>query len=82
MSGRVLRVAVLDCDTPVPDVHYWRGLYSDIFTKLLRDAAAQVTDLADLDIRSRRYDCMLGELPTEEDLAETDAVILTGSCKT
>ena len=80
-SPRTLRIASLDCDIPVPNVYAERGFYSDIFGSLFREAAD--TELRDagisLDLSVKRYDCMRGELPTEEELDEIDGVVLTGS---
>ena len=76
-----LHIAVLDCDTPVPNVYSERGLYSDIFEKLLRDAAKQTQDLPDFHLQFSKYDCVLGNLPSKEDLAKIDGIIITGSCK-
>ncbi|KAH8656085.1 class I glutamine amidotransferase-like protein [Tricladium varicosporioides] len=74
-----LRIAVLDCDIPVPNVYAKRGYYSDIFIKLLQDVASTNQELSQLNIQSRRYDAVGGELPATEDLQHFDAIIITGS---
>jgi hypothetical protein len=79
MASTQLHIAILDCDTPVPNVYAVRGLYSDIFAALLRDAAAKTPGLRELDPQISKYDCILGQLPSEEELLRIDAVIITGS---
>jgi hypothetical protein len=74
-----LRIAVLDCDTPVPNVYAERGLYSDIFEVLLKDAATKTPGLPRLDLRFASYDTVLGQYPSEEELLHIDAIIITGS---
>jgi hypothetical protein len=76
-----LRIATLDCDIPVPSVYAKRGLYSDIFETLLRDAAASLLDLPELNLQFRKYDCVRGNVPSEADLRDVDAVLITGSGK-
>lgn len=73
-------MAVLDCDSPVPTVYAQRGLYSDVFEGLLRDAQKSVADFQDLNLEFSKYDCVHGQLPSEEDVERIDAVIITGSC--
>jgi hypothetical protein len=79
MSPTQLHIAILDCDTPVPNVYAERGLYSEIFAALLRDAAEHTPDLPALDLQFSKYDCVLGQLPSVKDLLQIDAVIITGS---
>lgn len=79
MSPLSLHIAIFDCDTPVPNVYAERGLYSDIFAALLNDAAKQTPGLPDLKLSFSKYDCVLGEVPSEEDLLQIDAIIITGS---
>ena len=76
-----MHIVTLDCDTPVPNVLAERGLYSDIFETLLRDAASTLNDVPQLDLHFSKYDCVRGELPSEDDLKGIDAVLLTGSGK-
>lgn len=77
----LLRLASFDCDIPVPNVYAERGYYSDIFETLLRKAAKSELSGVPVDIRVKRYDCMRGELPSEDELKEFDGIILTGSGK-
>lgn len=70
MTRTQLHIAMLDCDTPVPNVYAERGLYSDIFAALLRAAAEKTPDLPDVDLQLSKYDCVLGHLPLEEELLQ------------
>lgn len=53
---------------------------SDVFEDLLRDAAER-SNAIDLDLQFSKYDCIVGELPTEHELGEIDALLMTGSGK-
>lgn len=75
----LLRIAVLDTDTPVPNVYAERGLYSKIFEVLLRDAYSQTPGLPELEFEFSKYDCVIGELPSPDELLQIDGVIITGS---
>ena len=77
-----LHIAILDCDTPVPSVYAERGLYSDIFASLLQNAKSTLTQFPKFDLEFSKYDCVAGKLPSDEDLRNIDAVLVTGSCKT
>jgi len=79
MSPLSLHIAVLDCDTPVPNVYAERGLYSDIFEALLRDGLTKTEGLQELELRFSKYDCVRGELPSVEDLEGIGGIIITGS---
>jgi hypothetical protein len=79
MSPLQIHTAILDCDTPVPNVYAERGLYSDVFATLLQDAATKTSSLPELNLQFSNYDCVRGQLPSEEDLLQIDAVIITGS---
>jgi hypothetical protein len=81
MSILPLHIAVLDCDTPVPNVYAERGLYSNVFASLLEDAATKSFFLPELKLQFSAYDCVRGQLPSEDDLLRIDAVIITGSGK-
>jgi hypothetical protein len=76
-----LRIAVLDCDIPVPNVYAERNFYSDIFAALLRDAAVKTPEYTGLKLEFSSYDSMKGEEPSEEDLKLLDGIIITGSGK-
>ncbi|TVY14058.1 putative glutamine amidotransferase-like protein [Lachnellula arida] len=74
-----LRIAILDCDTPVPNVYSERGLYSDIFAALLRDAASTSPELSELKLEFSKYDSVLGQFPSLEEFPTLNGVIITGS---
>ncbi|KAG9238999.1 class I glutamine amidotransferase-like protein [Amylocarpus encephaloides] len=76
---RSLHITVLDCDTPVPNVYAERGLYSDIFATLLRDAASKTPELSGVELRFSKYDSVRGEEPSAEELSNIDAIVITGS---
>ncbi|KAK0129173.1 hypothetical protein ONS95_001108 [Cadophora gregata] len=79
MAPARLHLAVLDCDTPVPNVLPKRGLYSNIFGNLLRDAALKTRNLTNLKLVFSSYDSVLGELPRSKELHHIDGIIITGS---
>lgn len=74
------RIAILNADTPVPNVLAERGQYSNIFATLLKSAAAQAQDLASLNLDFIAYDCVFGHYPTTAELDSIDAIIISGSC--
>lgn len=79
MAPTRLHLAVLDCDTPVPNVLPERGLYSDVFESLLRDAVLKTPGLTKLKLDFSSYDSVQGELPSSQDLHHIDGIIITGS---
>ena len=81
MSSHSLKIAILDCDTPVPNVHAKLGKFSDIFVTLLKVAAGQANGSPKLELEFPIYDAVIGEVPSKEDLEEIDGVLITGSCK-
>jgi hypothetical protein len=48
MSPLQIHTAILDCDTPVPNVYADRGLYSNVFATLFQDAATKTSSLLKL----------------------------------
>ncbi|TVY60878.1 putative glutamine amidotransferase-like protein [Lachnellula suecica] len=54
-----LRIAILDCDTPVPNVYSDKGLYSDIFASLLQSAATKSPQLSALKLDFSKFDSVL-----------------------
>lgn len=76
-----LRIAVLNSDTPVPNVLAERGLYSDIFADLLSNTANQTPELSGLELTFKGYDSVKGEEPSLEDLSQLDVIIITGAGK-
>ncbi|PNS18781.1 hypothetical protein CAC42_5320 [Sphaceloma murrayae] len=79
MPPSVLRIAILECDTPVPVVESKLGSYGDIFTTLLNSGAdllaKETGQRVDLKI-SKHHVVEKDDYP---DLEEIDAVLLTGS---
>lgn len=83
MTPKVLRVASLDCDIPVPNVYAERGTYSDIFEALLRKAKKtelrDVVNADELELEVKAYNAVRGELPRDDELNGIDGIIVTGS---
>jgi len=77
----LLRVAILDCDTPVPSIVSSQGLYSNIFSNLFQDTVKALPGLGDLEFKFTTYDAVKGGLPSEKELLELDGIVITGSCK-
>ncbi|KAK0383333.1 hypothetical protein NLU13_9246 [Sarocladium strictum] len=75
MANRTLRIANLNCDTPVPNVRPRHHTYGSMFHPLLV-AAAQRT-APHVAIRSTDFDVVTGEYP--ETLDDFDALLVTGS---
>lgn len=76
-----LRIAVLECDTPVPKANAKYHGYAGVFTSLLRKSARALNEPDKLDPESgleiSRFDIVNGtEYPKLEDV---DAILLTGS---
>ncbi|CAG8983291.1 hypothetical protein HYALB_00002728 [Hymenoscyphus albidus] len=74
-----LRIALLNCDTPVPNVLAKRGLYSDLFAELLRNTASKTPELSGLELDFKAYDSVKGEEPSGEELAQLDAIVISGA---
>lgn len=84
MSTKKLHIATLECDIPVPNIYSQRGLYGNIFEKLLRDAQAashENDEISKVELRFSQFDCMRGHLPSDHELENIDALLITGSCK-
>jgi hypothetical protein len=72
-----LRIAVLECDTPIDPVKAQYGTYGDVFKLLLQSSAATLGSLNSDDLIITKWDIVDGtEYP---DLDEVDAILLTGS---
>ncbi|KAF2083702.1 class I glutamine amidotransferase-like protein [Saccharata proteae CBS 121410] len=74
------RIAVLECDTPMPQVVEQFGKYRDIFERLLKDGAEALGEekgLSREDVQVSSYDVVDKE--EYPDLEDVDAVLLTGS---
>ncbi|KIV99836.1 uncharacterized protein PV09_08505 [Verruconis gallopava] len=72
---KIVRIAMLNTDTPVPNVYSKRGTYGNIFHHLLL-AAAQRID-SNIHIQSEDFDVVLGNYP--KSLSDFDAILITGS---
>jgi hypothetical protein len=80
MTRSPLRLAILECDTPIGRTKEKYGGYGNLFKKLLNEGADKVaeqdgTPRPELDIT--KYDVVNHELYPK--LEEVDAVLLTGS---
>lgn len=86
-----LRIAILECDTPVPPILKSRGTYGDIFTALLKAGAKRLADKGDpgvegedridpqRDIETVYFD-VVNDVERYPDLGERwDGVLITGS---
>jgi hypothetical protein len=73
-----LRIAVLECDTPVHNVKAKFGTYGDVFKSLLGASTSTLEGLnAKSDLEITKWDIVNGtEYPNLEDI---DAILLTGS---
>jgi len=80
-SPASLHVAVINCDTPVPNVLAARGQYSDIFASLLRRATELYPDWKSTELVITAYDAVKGELPQQEELEKLNGLLITGSCE-
>jgi hypothetical protein len=77
----IIRLAILDVDTPVPAVFARFPTYSSIFADLLSKAAERINSKQILpyriEFRSTSYDWLKGECPS--DLSQIDAILISGS---
>ena len=72
-----LRIAILQCDTPPPDVVAEYGAYDRIFTTLLEKAAEGLGLDPKKDLELSAYEVVTKqEYP---DLGDVDAVLISGS---
>lgn len=70
--SRPLRIAVLECDTPIPPVVSTHGTYGDIFERLLTNAAG-----SSVPVEISKWHVV--ENPVYPDPNEVDAFLLSGS---
>ncbi|KAF7552128.1 hypothetical protein G7Z17_g4533 [Cylindrodendrum hubeiense] len=70
-----IRIAMLNADTPVPNVSARSKTYGTIFHKLLSDAASRISP--HVKVESTDYDVVRGEYP--ESASDFDAILVTGS---
>ena len=89
MPPSPIRIAVLECDTPVPKVDAKYHGYGGVFTSLLRKSAKALNEPEKLDpdsgLELSRFDVVNEAVYPK--LEDVDAVLLTGSsrrsfCKT
>jgi hypothetical protein len=74
-----LRIAILQCDTPPPDVVALYGAYDRIFTTLLEKAATGLGLNPKTDLELSAFEVVTAqEYPNLEDI---DAVLISGSSK-
>ena len=74
-----LRIAILQCDTPPPDVVALYGAYDRIFTTLLEKAATGLGLDPKTDLELSAFEVVTAqEYPNLEDI---DAVLISGSSK-
>ena len=80
-SSSILRIAILECDTPVPNIDAKYHGYTGVFKSLLHKSAIALNDPSKLNpdsgLQITGFDIVNGtEYPKLEDV---DAVFLTGS---
>lgn len=77
-----LRIAILECDTPLDKVLNKYGSYGDIFTALLKKASAEVSaeGAEEVKVECTSYD-VVSKQEYPEDLSKVDAILMTGSSK-
>lgn len=75
--ARLLRAAILECDTPIQPVKDRYGTYGDLFENLLKASLkAQGLD-PQVDLQITKWDVVNGSVYPEPD--DCDAILLTGS---
>ncbi|KFX99423.1 hypothetical protein O988_03863 [Pseudogymnoascus sp. VKM F-3808] len=78
MAPRPLRIAILECDTPLPGTQKTYGGYGGVFTSLLRSAASSLNPpLPESDLVLSAYDVVKEIYPPSLD--EIDGILITGS---
>lgn len=75
--ARTLRVAILECDTPIDPVRTRFGTYGDIFESLLLDGLKE--SAADIALQCSKWNVV--ENPVYPGQGDFDALLLTGSSK-
>lgn len=76
----MVRLALLQCDTPVPAVKDEYGTYLDIFRALLTSSLERTRPGQAIEWSLDGYDVVLGEYPTDDKVKEYDGILLSGSC--
>ncbi|UKZ74092.1 hypothetical protein TrVFT333_001748 [Trichoderma virens FT-333] len=78
--SRVLRLAILECETTLPKAKAARGSYGDIFQDLFTLGVKNLGDeAANVQLQVSKWDVINGKYPQIEDV---DAIVLTGSYST
>jgi hypothetical protein len=80
MTSLPLRIAMLECDTPLPGTRSKYGGYGGVFTSLLKsgaDALAYPGLTSSSGLELSIYDVV--NSPTYPNLADIDAILITGS---
>ena len=72
-----IRIAVLECDTPLPQTREKYGGYGDVFIELLHSAADAIP-MPREDLNISKWDVVnkAGQYPALDDI---DAILMTGS---
>ncbi|THW03082.1 class I glutamine amidotransferase-like protein [Aureobasidium pullulans] len=74
-----LRIAILECDTPLDKVRNKYGTYGDIFTELLKHGSEELTaEGEEVKVECSSYD-VVDKQEYPEDLEKVDAILMTGS---
>jgi GMP synthase-like glutamine amidotransferase len=78
MTPLPLRIAILECDTPLPGTVKNYGSYGGVFTALLRSAASSLSPpLPESDLVLSAYDVVKQIYPPSLD--DIDGILITGS---
>lgn len=75
----MLKLALLLCDTPNPVVLSVHGTYLDIFRSLLKNSLLRTRPGKEVDWVLDGYDVVQQVYPTDAQLGEYDAILISGS---
>ncbi|KAF8317674.1 class I glutamine amidotransferase-like protein [Clavulina sp. PMI_390] len=75
----MIKLAILLCDTPVPSVKSQYGNYVDIFRTMLESSLERTRPESSIEWSLDGYDVVQQEYPTDNKLAQYDAVLISGS---
>jgi hypothetical protein len=85
MPAKKLRIAVLECDVPLPNIQQRHGNYGKIFTTLLTKAAKVLSARGtSLELHVQGFDVINHVYPdnldgTDKDKPKWDAILISGS---
>lgn len=79
MTPKPYRIAILECDTPPPDVTAKFGRYDNIFKSVLETAAREMGMNPEKELETRGYDVV--EKMEYPELEEVDGVLISGSSR-